>query len=234
MSHKQSIGNMKGRDTTNFRLDEYEQSTEEFEKYVQAINSQPLPVRKGTAQPDLKSAVLDYVSRYKTAESSDLHQLYSILKAVKDWGADAKQKAVNAQVYQLQCKLALLAAKHKDFKRQLQRLDSQLQSLRANQPQFLDAAGGFESQDALDDALNQMTMAVTRNIQQGTTGENEQLGREMERLKGLRSRVKEYERYAVDLQTVALERSTVEKFLKDTAEDFKALKVREGYLSKAT
>lgn len=221
------------RDTTNFRLDEYEQSTEEFEKYVQAINSQPLPVRKGTAQPDLKSAVLDYVSRYKTAEGGDLHQLYSVLKAVKDWGADARQRTVNAQVYQLQCKLALLAGKHKDFKRQLQRLDAQLQSLRANQPQYLEAAGGFESQDALDDALNKMTMTVTRNIQQNRTTDNESLSREMERLKGLRSRVKEYERYAVDLQAVISERVSVEKFLKDTSEDFKALKVREGYLSKS-
>jgi len=109
----------------------------------------------------------------------------------------------------------------------------QLQSLRANQPQYFEAAGGFESQDALDDALNKMTMTVTRNIQQNRTTDNEPLSREMERLKGLRSRVKEYERYAVDLQAVISERASVEKFLKDTSEDFKALKVREGYLSKS-
>ena len=142
------------RDTANFRLDEYEQSTEEFEKYVQAINSQPVPVRKGTAQPDLKSAVVDYVSRYKSADGGDLHQLYSILKAVNDWGADAKQKTVNSQVYQLQCKLALLAQKHKEFKRQLARLDGQLVTMKGERTAVLEAAGGVETEDALDEALN--------------------------------------------------------------------------------
>lgn len=142
------------RDTANFRLDEYEQSTEEFEKYVQAINSQPVPVRKGTAQPDLKSAVVDYVNKYKSVDGGDLHQLYSILKAVKDWGADSKQRSVNAQVYQIQCKLALLAQKHKEFKRQLTRLDAQLQSLKGERTGMLELAGGFESEDALDEALN--------------------------------------------------------------------------------
>jgi hypothetical protein len=142
------------RDTSNFKIDEYEQSADEFEKYVQRIDRKPSVPR--AKQTDLLSAVLEYINRYKGAEGNDLQTLCGVLKALRDWGADDSQKELNKQIYQVQTKLALLAQKHSEFGRQLMKLEAQLQSLQEKRKEKLRESQGIVSSEDLDARLNKL------------------------------------------------------------------------------
>lgn len=142
------------RDTSNFKIDEYEQSAEEFEKYVQSIERKPSVPR--AKQTDLLSAVLEYINRYKDAEGNDLQTLCGVLKALRDWGTDDSQKELNKQIYQVQTKLALLAQKHSEFARQLVKLEAQLQTLQEKRKEKLRDSQGIVNSEDLDARLNKL------------------------------------------------------------------------------
>lgn len=71
-------------DTSGFKIDEFEQNAEEFEKYVDNIDK-VLPKRG----KDLKGEVVNYVQKYHNGEVN-LQHMFGILKAVRDWGADSQ------------------------------------------------------------------------------------------------------------------------------------------------
>lgn len=142
------------RDTSNFKIDEYEQSAEEFEKFVQSIDRKPSVPR--VKQTDLLSAVLEYINRYKGPEGNDLQTLCGVLKSLRDWGADDSQKELNKQIYQVQTKLTLLAQKHSEFARQLVKLEAQLQSLQDKRKEKLRDSQGIANSEDLDERINKL------------------------------------------------------------------------------
>lgn len=66
---------------TDFKLDDYEQSAEEFEKYVNALSKKnPVSIQNS----ELKTAVTDYMTLITNDESSDMMVLSGILKALRN------------------------------------------------------------------------------------------------------------------------------------------------------
>ncbi|CAG9314982.1 unnamed protein product [Blepharisma stoltei] len=210
-----------------FKLDDYEQSAEEFEKYVNAL-AKKNPVNAQNSE--LKTAVSNYLTHCRHEESSDMMILSGILRALRNWGATPEQKSENDQLYQIQSKLALLCQKQSEFNIQLQRLNGQLSALEELKDLKTRESLGFESEDEVDQRINSLALKISQNLQEGKASENPRNFQEMEKLKSLRNKAKDVQAVNEEIEAVLNEKLSVESFLKDTAEDYKSLKVREKFL----
>ena len=72
----------------DFKIDEYEKSTEEFENYVNTIPKKaPLRLSKSTT---IGSLVKEYYKKLEFTEPEELSMLSSILQSLKNWGNHEK------------------------------------------------------------------------------------------------------------------------------------------------
>lgn len=90
---------------------------------------------------------------------------------------------------------------------------------------------GFESEDEIDQRINSSAFKISQNLQDGRSNDNPRLFQEMEKLKSLRNKAKDVQAVKEEIEAVLNEKESVESFLKDTAEDYKSLKVREKFLT---
>lgn len=185
----------------NFTIDEYEKSTNEFEKYVNTIPKKvPLKLAKMNT---VSSLIKDFIQKSEFNDTEELCILTNILNSVQVW---SNKKPVESD------KLISLALRHDELNRQLREIHGKVNKFNEDIEEMASETNGFYSVSEIDEVAE---LLKAKNLR--TSGkDNEKILIQIQELKDLLPVVRKVEMLMEKVERLQREKEIVVEYIEQS------------------
>ena len=185
----------------NFTIDEYEKSTNEFEKYVNTIPKKvPLKLAKMNT---VSSLIKDFIQKSEFNDTEELCILTNILNSVQVW---SNKKPVESD------KLISLALRHDELNRQLREMQGKVNKLNEDIEEMASETNGFYSVSEVDEVIELLKVKIVRS----SGRDNEKILIQIQELKDLIPLVRKVESLTEKVERLQREKEIVAEYIEQS------------------
>lgn len=194
-----------------FTIDEYEQSTKEFEKYVKTIPKKvPLKLTKSNT---IGSLIKEYHQKSEYSEIDELFMLNDILQTLKNWGKNTRK-----QCPQSSAEIISLCQKHNKLEKKLEEITQEINSLSELLEFSITEANGFTTEAEVEDVIKVLSLRVNRRDPKSR--ENEKILLQIQELRETLPNVKKIQKMSDEIERLNMERQMVSERLNQTLKKY--------------
>jgi hypothetical protein len=187
----------------NFTIDDYEKSTNEFEKYVSTIPKRvPLKLAKMNT---ISSLVKDFIQKSQFSDTEELCVLTSIFNSVQNWTSSQKQG--NSE------KLISLALRHDELVKQQKDILLKVENLNQEVEEMLARTNGFRNLEEIEEVLRLLRAKMAKS----SSRDQEKISMQISELKELVPLVRKIEGLVEKLEVFEREKEIIEQYIEQTA-----------------
>ncbi|OMJ94736.1 hypothetical protein SteCoe_2080 [Stentor coeruleus] len=197
--------------TFEFTIDDYEQSTKEFEKYVNTIPKK-VPI-KLTKTNTVGSLVKNYLQKSNFTESQELGMLTNILHSLESWGKhDFKPQSSD--------KIIKLCERSQELSKQLEQITKKLEIIYEDLEAKTAETNGFTTQQEIEDVIKVLTARLGKDPR---AKDNEKILLQIQDLKEIIPLVRYIEKVAGNAEKLEQEKETIKEILEMTVKSYEEI-----------
>jgi hypothetical protein len=200
--------------TFDFKIDEYEQSTNEFEKYVSTI-PKIVPI-KLTKTNTIGSLVKELYQKSQFTNTEELIILQQILNSLKAWGKkDVKND--NSRIEQV----IRLGERQNELRKQLEEIERKIKGLSEEIEIKSAETNGFSSEKEIEDVIEILNVRIGKLENRGK--EKEKFILQMQDLKAILPQVRYIQKLVAALEVLEREKDLLIEYLEDIDKRYEQL-----------
>lgn len=195
----------------NFTIDDYEKSTKEFEKYVNAIPKKvPLKLTKTN---NISALVKDFIQKSNFSDTEELCILSNVLNAVNLWNDPGRPVIQNEKLISLSIRHDELAKQHSEILAKIDAVNVQIDVKTAE-------TNGFSSVDELEEVILMLKNKLSKvdNAKDG-----EKIVMQIQELTNLGPEVKKIENLIEKAQILEREKNIILEYIQQTNSQYNDL-----------
>lgn len=192
----------------NFTIDDYEKSTKEFEKYVNAIPKKvPLKLTKTN---NISALFKDFIQKSNFSDTEELCVLANVLNAVRAW-SDPSQPAIQNE------KLISLSIRHDELVKQHSEILAKIDAVNVQIEVKTAETNGFCSVDELEEVV---LMLKNKLGKVDNAKDGEKIVMQIQELTCLGPEVKKIENLIEKLQVLEREKGIILEYIQQTTRQY--------------
>lgn len=197
--------------TFEFTIDDYEQSTKEFEKYVNTIPKK-VPI-KLTKSNTVGSLVKNYLQKSNFTEIQELGMLTNILHSLESWGKyDSKPQCSE--------KIVKLCERSQELSKQLEQITKKLEIIYEDLEAKTAETNGFTTQQEVEDVIKVLTARLGKDPR---AKDNEKILLQIQDLKEIIPLVRYIEKVTGNAEKIEQEKETIKELLEMTEKNYEEI-----------
>lgn len=195
----------------NFTIDDYEKSTKEFEKYVNAIPKKvPLKLTKTNT---ISSLMKDFIQKSEFTDTEELCILSNIFSTLGQWASPGRPLVNSEKLISLSIRHDELVKQHSEILAKIDQANLQIEVKTAE-------TNGFSSVEELEEVILMLKNKLAR-VDKGKDGEKIVL--QLQELTNLAPHVKKIEALLEKVQILEREKEILLEYIQETRQHYEDL-----------